>query len=92
MKTIYKYNLQVTDVQQIQLPKKAKILCVQVQHGEPQLWAEIDTDASQEARTVEIFGTGHPISQEIGQSRRYISTFQMENGLLVFHAYEYTGV
>ncbi|MGI8639230.1 MAG: DUF7352 domain-containing protein [Pyrinomonadaceae bacterium] len=92
MKTIYKYNLQVTDKQQIELPKEAKILCVQVQHGEPQLWAEIDTAATLEARMIEIFGTGHPISQEIGQSRRYISTFQIDNGAFVFHAYEYTGV
>ena len=92
MKTIYKYNLQVTDVQQVQLPKEAKILCVQTQRGEPQLWAEVESGATPEARTIEIFGTGHPISQEMGQSRRYISTFQMENGSLVFHAYEYTGV
>lgn len=92
MKTIYKYNLEVTDVQQVQLPKEAKILCVQTQHGEPHLWAEVDTDKTPEARTIEIFGTGHPISQEMGQNRRYISTFQLQGGLLVFHAYEYTGV
>ncbi len=92
MKTIYKYNLKVTDVQHIQLPAGAKILCVQVQDGEPHLWAEVDTDAPPEMRTIEIFGTGHPIPQEMGQDRRYISTFQMKNGSLVFHAYEYTGV
>lgn len=71
--------------------KEARILCVQTQCGEPQLWAEVDTAATPEARTIEIFETGQPISQEIGQSR-YISTFQMENGSLVFHAYEHTGI
>lgn len=95
MKTIYKYKLQITSVQQIQLPKEAKILCVQVQHGESQLWAEVDTDLPPEARTIEIFGTGYSIPQvpqEIGQNRRYISTFQMENGTLIFHAYERTDI
>lgn len=91
MRTIYKYNLQIFDTQYIQLPKEAKILCVQTQNDKPQLWAEVDTTKPPaEMRMIEIFGTGNPMSEEIGQSRIYISTFQLQDGL-VFHVYEYTG-
>lgn len=90
MKTIYKYNLQVTDVQQIILPKGAKILCVQTQRNNLAMWAEVDTDEITETESVIIgmFGTGHPIPQQMEYNRHYISTFQIENGALVFHVYK----
>jgi hypothetical protein len=61
MRTIYKYDLRTTDVQDIKLPKGARILCVQTQYSAPKLWAEVDTEAEEETRTIEIFGTGHPM-------------------------------
>ncbi len=89
MKTIYKYKLDVNDSQIVILPKGAIILSIQTQHNMPVLWAEVDPAASKEAVMIEMFGTGHPIPESEG--RHYISTFQMNSGDLVFHAYEYTG-
>jgi hypothetical protein len=45
VKVIYKYTLEVTDEQEVKMPANAQILCVQVQHGRPTLWALVDTKA-----------------------------------------------
>lgn len=93
MKTIYKYTLEVVSQQTIYLPEGAKILTVQAQHGKPCLWALIDRDAFiTKARVIEIFGTSHNIFFDMGQSREYISTFQLSEGSFVGHVFEYTGV
>ena len=90
--TIWKYKLEVTDGQNIIMPKGAEILTVQMQDENPCLWALVDPTADTEIRFIEIFGTGNPILSDMGVSREYISTFQMLGGKLVFHAFEYTGV
>lgn len=83
---VYKYTLQVTDIQVLELPTAAKILDIQVQNGEPQLWALVDERHHYtEARTIAIYGTGHPMSENCGE---YIATFQMHNGQAVVHAFE----
>ena len=87
MKTVFKYPLQVKDKQEIQMPVGAEILCVQVQGGTPCLWAKVDTEAAYDIkRTIRIYGTGHHINQD--EPLDYIGTFQLENGVLVFHVFE----
>lgn len=87
MKTIWKFPIQVTDYQKIDMPARAKILCVQIQGGEPYLWAEVDSEEDYVTRLIHVYGTGHAMPQDTG---RYIGTFQMMQGRLVFHAYETT--
>jgi hypothetical protein len=84
---IWKYTLEITDRQTFSMPKGAKILTVQSQHGGPQLWALVDADQPKEAREIEIHGTGNPIERMPGQ---YIGTFQVHDGMLVFHVFEAT--
>ena len=90
--TIWKFPLKVTDGQNISMPIGAEILTVQAQNGEPCIWALVDPKADTEIRFFEIFGTGHPIFSDAGVSRKYISTFQLRGGNLIFHVFEYTGV
>lgn len=86
MKSIFKYPIQVADLQKVTMPIDAKILCVQVQRGEQVcLWAEVDPNAKLQARTIEIFGTGHALDES---SRVYIGTVQVAGGVLVWHVYE----
>ena len=90
-KKIYKYDLDVTDVQHIQLPAGSEILTVQTQFDIPRLWALVDPNESDtEERTIEMFGTGHDIHCDMGIDRKYIATFQIRAGNLVFHAFERT--
>lgn len=91
-KTIWKFPLKKTDTQNIDIPKGAEILTVQAQGEIPFLWALVDPQTEMGNRTIEIFGTGHPVLYDMGVSRKYISTFQLFGGTLVLHVFEYTGV
>lgn len=92
-KTIWKYQLHITDSQTLRLPVGHEILSVQSQNDTACLWALIDpNEIEKEDVIIEMFGTGNPIVYGMGISRRYISTFQMYGGSLVFHAFLYTGV
>jgi len=85
-KTIWKYELELTDKQFINIQKEAELLSVQTQNGKPCLWAMVKTDNRTEQRCFEIFGTGHSIP--LGIEREFIGTFQMSDGALVFHLFE----
>lgn len=86
MKTIHKFPIKITDDQTVIMEVGAEILTVQMQRGEPFLWAIVDTGNELEDRNIEVIGTGHPIE---GTNRKYIGTFQTHDGQLVFHVFEY---
>lgn len=83
--TVHKQPLKVADVQTVTMPARARILTVQVQGGTPCIWYLCNPDRPPEDRTIRIAGTGHPIEEMIAA---YISTFQLDGGALVFHAFE----
>ena len=82
---IWKFGLDVADVQQVMMPEGAQILSVQTQMETPQLWALVDPSRGVEARTIALYGTGHPMPTDPG---RFLGTFQLSDGALVFHAFE----
>lgn len=89
MKTIYKFPLEVTDKQAVLMPTDAQILTVQVQGETPCIWAMVDpSHNSKEERFFEIFGTDHPIHEDMGVGREYVGTFQLRGGSLVSHLFE----
>lgn len=83
MKTIWKYTLQPEI--EIAIPVEAKILAVQEQHGEAQLWVLVNPQQPTQLRKFKSYGTGHKIPDEPGE---YIGTFQLKNMCLVFHVFE----
>ena len=85
MKTIWKYNLDTTDEQEIEAPDNAVPLCVQTQHGEPCLWMLVDLNVPARKYGVRIFGTGHPVYVE-DDYWKYVGTYQYR-GNLVFHVF-----
>ena len=91
-KIIYKYPLTITREQLVTLPAGAEILTVQLQGGRPHLWALVNIDNEPLNRCIEIFGTGERIEYGLGMRRKYISTFQLQHGKLIFHAFEYIGI
>lgn len=91
-KSIWKFGLETTDNQEIEMPIGAEILTVQTQHEQPCLWALVHPSAEKEIRHFEVFGTGHEVSYPTGTDRKYIGTYQLHGGSLVFHVFEYTGV
>jgi predicted regulator of amino acid metabolism with ACT domain len=86
MKRIFKYRIKIDDLQEIQMPVGAEILTVQVQQETPCIWAMVDDDVPiMHTRRIETFGTGHAVQEA---ERKYIGTYQIRNGALVFHVFE----
>lgn len=81
-KRIWKYPIALQDAQFIEMPKGAEILCVQMQDGNPCLWALV-LPGETERRKIEIYGTGHPVSE---LELAYIGTYQ--EGPYVWHVFE----
>ena len=91
MKAIWKYTLQ-PDNTTMEMPKGAKVLHVDEQHGSICIWAEVDSEQPTEERKFEIFGTGHEMPSIKGLFRKYVGTAKMQGGTFIFHVYEYTGI
>ncbi len=85
MKSIWKFPIEITDRQTVNMPKTATILSVQIQHGAVYMWALVDTEEPTVDRTFIVHGTGHPC---ICDASEYIGTFQVASGALVFHLFE----
>lgn len=83
MKTIYKYPIEITDKQTLPMPVGANILTVQVQNGNPFIWAMVDTEAPIEGVAIIVYGTEHPIDESL--NLEYIGTFQSNGKCFVFH-------
>lgn len=89
-KSIWKFPLEITDVQQIEMPADAEILTIQTQDGQPCIWALVSLNAPKKKVAFEIFGTGHPVPENA--KRRYVGTYQLSGGALVFHCFELLGL
>ena len=83
---IWKFELEITDEQIINIPIGAQIISVQAQRGEPCLWAIVNAEERcASPKKIIIHGTGHAISEDAGN---YIGTFQQMNGDLIWHVFE----
>ena len=85
MNTIWKYQLELTDRQDIVMPIGSKILCVQAQRGTLCLWVLVNTNSPTNRRVIAVHGTGFPIADNEFEIGRYIGSVQMHNGDLVWH-------
>lgn len=60
MKNIYKYKLEVTDEQAIEMPQGSQIIHVDYFNDEINLWAIVDPKAKLVWKSFVVHGTGHP--------------------------------
>lgn len=90
LKSIWKFHLETTDIQQIEMPADAEILTIQTQDEIPCIWALVSPDAPKRKVAFEIFGTGHPVPEN--GKRKYVGTYQLRKGALVFHCFELLGL
>lgn len=62
MKIIWKFPIELTDEQRIEIPAGSKILSAQVQNGQICIWAIVDdSEVETEYRPVAIVGTGNKL-------------------------------
>lgn len=88
---IFRYGLQVDDVQSISLPSSHSILSVapgrhQTSHYGIDLWALTRPSHHDVKRSVFIFGTGNPIPENILTHSDFVGTAVMDDGL-VWHVF-----
>lgn len=82
---VFRYELKVTDEQQVSLPTSHKLLSVAPGRGgyHIDLWALTNPSDHNRDRNVHIFGTGHPIPDV---ALEFIGTAVMSDGL-VWHVF-----
>lgn len=84
MYSIYKYNLDLTERQTLNLPKGRKFLDVQVQNGKIVIWLLVDPNAELIGQQFRIIGTGQRLNSiPTGQ---YLGTVQLDS--FVWHLFE----
>lgn len=95
MNTIWKYELRVTDRQEVDMPKGAQILSVQAdeKNSGPNsvgqkicVWALVDDRKRTETHVFDIYGTGHEC---LSEKMSYLATVQVSGGYLVWHVFHY---
>lgn len=87
MQTIYKFELAITDEQEILMPAESEVLpTVQIQNGKVVIWAKCTPSDKTKKVTIMTYGTGNPIPDEITYKKlQYIGTYQ--NGWFVGHVF-----
>lgn len=83
---IWKFELEITDTQQVRMPKGAQILSVANQNGKVCLWAMVNPNDSLESRCIEIIGTGNKVAFGPGVQRSFIGTVVVNP--FVWHVFE----
>lgn len=83
---IWKYTLPVNRGTKLEMPKNARVLSAQNQHGEVTIWAEVAPWDERETRTFSVVGTADEFD---GTGLRFIDTVQ--TGILEWHVYEHVG-
>lgn len=88
--TIWKFEIPFDDKFAIQMPKGAIILSVQLDQKTkiPCIWALVYPYNDNEERFFELFGTGSEINNDMGINRKYIGTYQYQNGEFIGHIFE----
>lgn len=84
--TIWKFPIEVADSQELSMPVGAEILCIQVQHERPTIWAQTSGSSCSglESKTIRTFATG----QLFDAPGPYVGTYQLGNGQFVGHVFE----
>lgn len=84
-KRIWKFVLDATTYQRLELPKGTKCLSVHTQSGQICMWAEVDVmEKEKQPFDIFIFGTGHDLLPARGD---FLGTCLMAGGSLVWHVY-----
>jgi len=88
--TVWKYDLAVTDVQEVMMPSGAALLHVGIQHPNEgrlrwiQLWAWVDREEPTCSRRIAVVGTGNPAPPM--NEARYVGSVQ--DGPFVWHIFD----
>ena len=90
MLRVFKYLVEIGNYFEVELPRSAQILTVDLQGSEIKLWALVDPKRPMIKRRFRLSGTGHPIEEDM-ENLKYINTFLVHEGAVVVHVFEVLG-
>jgi len=83
---IWKYEIPIRDLFEIEMPDSAEVLCVQMQKETPCIWVMIPEKLEKNTkRSFAIVGTGQSFNDA---NYFYVGTFQQYKGELIWHLFE----
>jgi hypothetical protein len=82
---VYKYAIPIKELFELEMPQGAKILDLQLQFGEPVIWAAVDPSQPMVKRKFGLLGTGGAVNFKLP---KHVGTFQMHGGSTVLHLFE----
>lgn len=83
MTTVWKFQIQIIDVQSVMMPAHARVLHVGLDpQGQPCLWAEVQSENQPVKFSVHVTGTGHPMPEG---DNRHVGSFTQ--GPFVWHVW-----
>jgi hypothetical protein len=85
--TIWKVVLEITDVQDIEIPKGAVLLTVREQHDQLCIWYKCDPSRPKAKYRILARGTDHRVPEDA----RYAGTGHLFGGNLVLQVFEAAG-
>lgn len=86
MNTIHKYQLKLTDFQEVEIFGLMEVLSIAEQYGQPVLYALVDKESTKKTKIeVAIVGTGNPANHIMDKEWKFMSTLNFQEGLLMFH-------
>lgn len=87
MRTIWEFPFLSSAIVEIQMPKGAEVMDVEMRASTPCLWAIVDTDHPLETRRFRVYGTGNQLNECVSSHKgSWIATFQ--DGSSVWHIFE----
>ena len=86
MRKIFKYQLEITDYQTIEVKSPAVLLSVAEQNNQIVMYAIVDDLEYGIPVDVMIIGTGRPIKDDV-ENYKFLGTVKLANGRLMFHVF-----
>lgn len=83
---VWKFPIDADDYFHVDMPSGSKILAIQTQNGQPQMWALVNPELGLIRRFFRLAGTGHGIDPK--EAENYVGTFQLYDGSFVGHLFE----
>lgn len=83
---IWKYQIPIRDLFEIEMPEDSETLCVQMQKETPCIWVRVSGDKKKNVKKeFAIVGTGQYFNDD---DYFYVGTFQQYEGGLIWHLFE----
>lgn len=97
--SVWKFDLELKDLQAVDMPRGAQLLHVDVQFQgvaeHAKVWALVEPAQPTARRLISVHGTGHFVNRmasttdPVGTLPEYVSSFDVNGGLLVFHVFDH---